>query len=74
MLGNDIGVEGGQVLRIDSDKVVNKDVANYFSRTGQKVNTWSYEEQSEFSDWLISTGAWNDAGFWRDEENWIDNP
>lgn len=43
-------LEGGQVLRIDSDKVVNKDVANYFSRTGQKVNTWSWEEQVDEPD------------------------
>lgn len=44
------GLEGGQVLRVDSDKVVNQDIANYFSRTGQKVNTWSWEEQVEEPD------------------------
>lgn len=24
------------------------------------------------SDWLLATGQWDDAGFWRDDENWND--
>ncbi|WP_286747840.1 hypothetical protein [Roseivirga sp. UBA1976] len=43
-------LEGGQVLRIDSDKVVNKEIASYFSRTRQNVNTWSWEEQGDEPD------------------------
>jgi len=24
------------------------------------------------SDWILALGSWNDAGFWRDDEFWID--
>ena len=24
------------------------------------------------SDWILDTGDWNDSGFWRDAEVWID--
>lgn len=24
------------------------------------------------SDWILATGSWSDAGFWRDGEVWID--
>lgn len=27
---------------------------------------------SETSDWILATGDWNDSGFWRDDENWVD--
>lgn len=26
------------------------------------------------SDWLLATGIWNDAGFWRDDAVWVDTP
>tara|TARA_Y100000588_G_scaffold217747_1_gene231659 strand:+ start:917 stop:1258 length:342 start_codon:yes stop_codon:yes gene_type:complete len=43
-------IEGGQLLRIDSEKVVNIDVARFFVNIGQKVNTWSWEEEVDEPD------------------------
>lgn len=36
----------------------------------RKMGLVSGEDGS--SDWILSNGLWNDSGFWRDDENWID--